>query len=1781
MQSGKQTDDWAATAAAAAAASAAATATAAQTHHLPYMSANNSGPVDPHEFYQSFSSDASATSPVESSPRGYEAAARSYSQSPERARHNSGAGLLTAGVQHLQSVKSQPVLSSRPPARVKDLADKFDQEIANGLPTNRIPNEKYRRQLPRASGQKSPPRKRAANSTYHTPSTSFEAPTSFSSDGTIISTQSQPARKPQPRQKDQPLFGELTSDGQWNGNFDFSNYSPTDYFSGSRRGSDGDLALGRRHSQTDLYHPGYTPVATLSHKRSQSDMTALHTTNLHRQPDSPDVPHLATSLQRAIGSPPTPHPSRIPVRGRLAGSSPSTPGTPRSASALPVPTSRVKPFEGKENAASTNTHSKRYNPPVLPPSQLLSAKIVAPPPKVSPPLRSSRPRQPVSSATTAASRARAANAQPSPISPTTKRPSEQWLGKPYDPKEERSKRKIPQLGKVDFAERRARIQRAISQNLGQSQSLESLRSRSRAASRASNRPTTAGADQEKNNVVDQHQAAVFNQETDDLGLASVNASARQSLSVDTSNLPQPSAAEDIQTAATEFTEFEFEESPTSTRTVQPTAQTSIASVAELPLLSAGVYQPPAKKKTAEPKQETQIDPPVPTANDSWELNRSLADHGSIKIMLDNNSDLSYLDQLRAAKSQQVEPANHEEASSQPSANLPIDQDDDSPIDPGLRNSASKQSLQARASAPKQPELQNDSFVLRAINTYRNTGVIPPEFLHDIDAHSIDLYRISANGGTDAAVVQNLLNSIATQHMLEHGEHSVELQDEPIATPHTPASAVHPGTALVYDAHSYEATPERRSQDAVLGSDDEDEWAAQIRRADEQWERQQRGEGPMFQDDDKPQPPPKDEGYTPHSSIGPTSNLATTWISSEHHDAALERLSGRDASSKNVDSVISEEAVIAASVASPPPGHATPLPPPTLPYGMQDSPILHQTSPEHFGRQSPRMRKTFSGVGSTSSRPSFDSQRQVQLAPASQSFSSFGESTKVGSSDAGGEKSTQTPSPSPEQKRLQKRRHIMRELLDTENTYHQDLKIIEDIYKATVNEIVTPEDKKTLFGNCDDIERFSLQFYDQLRKAVSAMYTPSKNVRWGNRRGSISTTQSDGTGQTSMLSSEPVDEDRDRTTFIGKVFLEHLPRMEQLYGAYLRNHDAANQRLSALQTNPTVKCWLDECHNNASDITSAWDLDSLLVKPTQRVSKYPLILQQLLETTPAEHPDHEALKAAVKDTIAMLTRINDAKKRSDLVEQMISGKRKDTDVRSGLAKAFGRRTERLKERVGISEVFQDAEFDALAQSFGGHYIRLQVTMRDFQDYVNQVDKAIQNTNNIASALELYTDVHQSSLPEIESKWRRYGQVARELTNVSLQAHKAAVQRRVITPLIALIKIHESPQRAINKRKKHIVDYAKCKSIEKRGERPDKKTLEASEMYEALNDQLKIELPKLYDMTAQVVVACLQCFIDSQLEWQSTWERKLKPMLNTTDIPSTVEEIEPAFTADYELVRSRLTELALCNGAILADTANFLAPSFDGDLTKSTSTLESKARITSTGSEAPSMTPVSSKRQSRNETPDIPPAMETPTLPLDTRVRSNSAMSHTTGPTPVTPIAALTAANRPWSNSVTTPPSSAYPTRPSTGTQPHNSTGFVPTIRDSVEQRSRHDSTATYVTAQAEQSEAASGRFSGIFSSAMPPSESADAGQPYARALSPVPSARAADDTKVLFVCASLFEFNIDKARKEAGYPYLTYEQGEVFDVIAQKGELWLAKNQDDAEKNLGWIWEQHFIVLGQD
>jgi hypothetical protein len=419
-----------------------------------------------------------------------------------------------------------------------------------------------------------------------------------------------------------------------------------------------------------------------------------------------------------------------------------------------------------------------------------------------------------------------------------------------------------------------------------------------------------------------------------------------------------------------------------------------------------------------------------------------------------------------------------------------------------------------------------------------------------------------------------------------------------------------------------------------------------------------------------------------------------------------------------------------------------------------------------------------GHGQFSSKPSLELTGPDQSTPAS-SFD-HGASTVVQDSAAGDndhdlrDTTSTATSSGPEDARLIKRRHIIKELVDTEFSFNQDMKVIEDIYKGTASavEALTTDDRRILFGNSAQIVEFSEAFLDTLKQAAGSVYVMPRTNKWRIKRGSITMEPSEkAESATSAMPPDATDEERDRKTFIGEVFGQYLSRMEKVYGDYLRNHDLANQRLARLQDVPQVALWLNECHTYASDITSAWDLDSLLVKPVQRILKYPLLLKTLLEATPPEHPDYSALEVAVKQMMDVSFRINESKKRAELLDQAVNRptKKKDFDVSSGFSRAFGRRSDKLRQQVGMADAVEDFEYKAIAEKFGGQLFQLQVVMRDLDMYKKSVEEFIRQYSRITEVIETMIDLGPSTSPKTESKWRKFTMTIREMTAIIYVDH----------------------------------------------------------------------------------------------------------------------------------------------------------------------------------------------------------------------------------------------------------------------------------------------------------------------------------------------------------------------------------------------------------------------------
>lgn len=156
----------------------------------------------------------------------------------------------------------------------------------------------------------------------------------------------------------------------------------------------------------------------------------------------------------------------------------------------------------------------------------------------------------------------------------------------------------------------------------------------------------------------------------------------------------------------------------------------------------------------------------------------------------------------------------------------------------------------------------------------------------------------------------------------------------------------------------------------------------------------------------------------------------------------------------------------------------------------------------------------------------------------------------------------------------------------------------------------------------------------------------------------------------------------------------MPRIRQAYASYCPRQAGAHARFLELLVDRRYAGYFAECWQMIQPHTNSWDLPSMLIKPVQRVLKYPLLLEDLLKQTPASHPDHANLKRASGIVRALADEINEIKRRKDTVDSIMHRGReapgsatsgtqsgRDKNKRSGVMTAF--RKERARAGAGAS------------------------------------------------------------------------------------------------------------------------------------------------------------------------------------------------------------------------------------------------------------------------------------------------------------------------------------------------------------------------------------------------------------------------------------------------------------------------------------------------------------------
>ncbi|XP_071395850.1 rho guanine nucleotide exchange factor TIAM1-like [Centroberyx affinis] len=197
----------------------------------------------------------------------------------------------------------------------------------------------------------------------------------------------------------------------------------------------------------------------------------------------------------------------------------------------------------------------------------------------------------------------------------------------------------------------------------------------------------------------------------------------------------------------------------------------------------------------------------------------------------------------------------------------------------------------------------------------------------------------------------------------------------------------------------------------------------------------------------------------------------------------------------------------------------------------------------------------------------------------------------------------------------KLRKVISELVETEKTYVKDLSCLIERYLTPLQKesFLTQDELDVLFGNLGEMVEFQVEFLQTLEDGIRLVPDLDKLER--------------------------VEQFKKVLFSLGGSFLYYADRFK-IYSAFCASHTKVPKVLAKAKTDPDFKAFLAE-RNPRQQHSST--LESYLIKPIQRVLKYPLLLKELYSLTDPDSEEHYHLDVAMKAMNKVASHINEMQK----------------------------------------------------------------------------------------------------------------------------------------------------------------------------------------------------------------------------------------------------------------------------------------------------------------------------------------------------------------------------------------------------------------------------------------------------------------------------------------------------------------------------------------------------------
>uniref|UniRef100_A0A671RHV3 T-lymphoma invasion and metastasis-inducing protein 2-like n=1 Tax=Sinocyclocheilus anshuiensis TaxID=1608454 RepID=A0A671RHV3_9TELE len=195
------------------------------------------------------------------------------------------------------------------------------------------------------------------------------------------------------------------------------------------------------------------------------------------------------------------------------------------------------------------------------------------------------------------------------------------------------------------------------------------------------------------------------------------------------------------------------------------------------------------------------------------------------------------------------------------------------------------------------------------------------------------------------------------------------------------------------------------------------------------------------------------------------------------------------------------------------------------------------------------------------------------------------------------------------------RKVIQELVNTEKSYVKDLNCLFEIYLKPLQKetFLTQDEMESLFGSLPEMLDFQKVFLQTLEEKISSF--PNFNTL-----------------------ETPV-QFKKLLFSLGGSFLYYAEHFK-LYSGFCANHIKVQKVLERAKTDRSFKEFLNARNPTKQHSTT---LESYLIKPVQRVLKYPLLLRELVSLTDTDSEEHYHLTEALKEMEKVASHINEMQK----------------------------------------------------------------------------------------------------------------------------------------------------------------------------------------------------------------------------------------------------------------------------------------------------------------------------------------------------------------------------------------------------------------------------------------------------------------------------------------------------------------------------------------------------------